>query len=117
MEAISVGSEPRKVEVMTEAYARGKESDSAFGQMLAEKRAHAGLTLPQLAALSRLPIDLLEGIEYQGQPVSSFDVCEKIAQAINAHRALGLTARELWQAALTDKAARSSGAANTGSLR
>ena len=91
---------------------------SSFAQMLAEKRAQAGLSLPQLAAMSRLPLDLLEGLELRGQAVPGFEICAKIAQALNSRHTQGLmVARDLWQAALTDKAATPGRVATTGSLR
>lgn len=91
---------------------------SSFAQMLAEKRAQAGLSLPQLAAMSRLPLDLLESIEFRGQAVPGFEVCAQIAQALNSRQTQGLmVARDLWQAALTDKAATLSRAAYAGSPR
>lgn len=91
---------------------------SSFAQMLAERRAQVGLSLPQLAAMSRLPLDLLESIELRGQAVPGFEVCAKIAQALNSRHTQGLmVARDLWQAALMDKAATVGRVTATGSLR
>lgn len=91
---------------------------SSFAQMLAEKRMQAGLSLPQLAAMSRLPLDLLESIELRGQTVPGFEVCAKIAQALNSRHTQGLmVARDLWQAAQMDKAATVGRVMVTGSLR
>ena len=77
---------------------------SNTGKLIAEKRMDAGLSLPRLAAMTRLPLDLLEGIECREQNVPSFEACEKIALAINIAQAQSLTPQELWQATLMDQA-------------
>ncbi len=68
--------------------------------------------------MSRLPLDLLESIELRGQAVPGFEVCAKLAQALNSRHTQGLmVARDLWQAAQTDKAATLGRVTTTGSLR
>ena len=71
----------------------------SFGQLLTERRTEAGLSLPELASLTRLPLDLLAAWERDEQPAPSFDVCYKIAAAINSRRLHGFLVQDLWQAA------------------
>lgn len=102
---------------MEDAHFHGRTRGSLFGRLLAEKRLNAGLTLTELAELSRLPLRLLEELEYEGCEVPSFDVCYKIAEAINAKKQQGFVTQDLWQAASMDKAARMDRSANSGHLR
>jgi transcriptional regulator with XRE-family HTH domain len=75
-----------------------------FSQLLAEKRMQAGLSLLELADLARLPVSLLEDLEHAEQS-PSFDVCYKIASAINSRRRQSFLIQDLWQAASRDRAA------------
>ena len=102
---------------MEDAQLHGKTRSSLFGQLLAEKRLKAGITLSELATLSRLPLRLLEELEDEGREVPSFDVCYKIAAAINSKKMQGFMIQDLWQAASMDRAARLDRSLNTGSLR
>ena len=102
---------------MEDAHFHGRTRCSLFGRLLAEKRLQAGLTLTELAELSRLPLRLLEELEYEGREVPSFDVCYKIAEAINSKKRQGFVTQDLWQAASMDKAARIDRSASTGRLR
>jgi transcriptional regulator with XRE-family HTH domain len=102
---------------MEDAYPSGKTRCSLFGQLLAEKRLTAGLTLKELAELSHLPLRLLEELEYEGREVPSFDVCYKIAEAINSKKRQGFVTQDLWQAASMDKAAMMDRSVNSGHLR
>lgn len=77
------------------------ERGSLFSQLLFEKRAAAGLTLADLAELAHLPLSLLESLESGGRETPSFDVCYKIAQALNARHQRGFVINDLWQAAAT----------------
>lgn len=79
---------------------------SLFSQVLAEKRSKAGLTLSDLADLTRLPLSLLEDLESEGQATPSFDVCYKIGQAINSRQMQGFMIQDLWQAASMDRNAK-----------
>ena len=80
-----------------------KLSKSQFSQVLAEKRKKAGLTLSDLADLTRLPLGLLETLESEGREIPSFDVCYKIGQAINSRCMQGFMIQDLWQAAAIDR--------------
>lgn len=80
-----------------------KERHSLFSHMLTEKRRAAGLTLAELAELTRLPLLLLENLEASGQPTPSFDVCYKIAQALNSRHKCGFVIHDLWQAATMNR--------------
>jgi transcriptional regulator with XRE-family HTH domain len=102
---------------MEKAPSQPKARSSIFGQLLAEKRAKAGLSLQELATLTRLPLSLLEGLEREGREVPSFDVCYKIAQAINSRQMQGFVVQDLWQAASMDKAALHSRASNSSRLQ
>lgn len=79
---------------------------SLFGQLMAEKRTQAGLSLADLADLTRLPLSLLEDLEAAGRAVPSFDICYKIGQAINSRRMQGFMIQDLWEAASIDRTAR-----------
>ena len=79
---------------------------SLFSQVLVEKRTKAGLTLKDLADLTRLPLEMLEALETDGRLVPSFDICYKIGQAINSRRMQGFMIQDLWQAAAMDRTAR-----------
>jgi transcriptional regulator with XRE-family HTH domain len=70
-----------------------------FSRLLAEKRTEARLTLVELSELTRLPLLLLENLESGGQATASFDVCYKIAQALNSRGQRGFVIHDLWQAA------------------
>ena len=80
-----------------------KLSKTQFSQVLAEKRKKAGLSLSDLADLTRLPLGLLETLESEGIEVPSFDVCYKIGQAINSRCMQGFMIQDLWQAAIIDR--------------
>jgi hypothetical protein len=101
---------------MTNGYAQDKVRVSYFGRVLAEKRALAQLSLPELASLARLPLDLLQGLEYYGREVPDFEICFRIARAINARRTQPLIVKELWEAALLDRAEREHQLVNRGDL-
>lgn len=90
---------------MADLNSQTKVRPSIFGRLLAEKRAKAGLSLADLAALTRLPLALLEEFEREGEEVPSFDICYKIAQAINSRERQGFIVQDLWQAASMDKTA------------
>lgn len=79
-----------------------------FGKLLNYRRSKAGLSLAELAELTRLPCELLNGYEdgSGGQP--TFDTCYKIAMAINSREMQGFTIQELWEAASTDSKIRAS---------
>jgi transcriptional regulator with XRE-family HTH domain len=79
---------------------------SLFSRVLVEKRTNAGLTLSDLADLTRLPLSLLEDLESAGRAVPSFDICYKIGQAINSRRMQGFMIQDLWEAAAIDRTAR-----------
>lgn len=79
---------------------------SLFSQVLVEKRTNAGLTLSDLADLTRLPLSLLEDLECAGRAVPSFDICYKIGQAINSRRMQGFMIQDLWEAAAIDRTAK-----------
>ncbi|HEX4946550.1 MAG TPA: helix-turn-helix transcriptional regulator [Blastocatellia bacterium] len=83
-----------------------KPNYSLFSQVLVEKRTKAGLSLSDLADLSRLPLSLLEDLESTGRSVPSFDICYKIGQAINSRRMQGFMIQDLWEAATIDRTAR-----------
>lgn len=91
---------------MQQATFPNKINYSLFSQVLVEKRTKAGLTLSDLADLSRLPLSLLEDLESAQRTVPSFDICYKIGQAINARRMQGFMIQDLWEAATIDRAAR-----------
>ncbi|HYE73470.1 MAG TPA: helix-turn-helix domain-containing protein [Blastocatellia bacterium] len=76
-----------------------KGRNSFFSQMLSEKREAAGLSLSDLAEMTRLPLSLLERLEADAQASPSFDECYKIAQALNARRPSGFMIQDLWRAA------------------
>jgi transcriptional regulator with XRE-family HTH domain len=76
-----------------------REQLPLFSRLLAEKRAEARLTLAELSELTRLPLLLLENLESGGQVTASFDVCYKIAQALNSRGQRGFVIHDLWQAA------------------
>jgi predicted transcriptional regulator len=92
-----------------------KTRGSAFGQLLAEKRAKAGLSLAELAELARLPLKQLEAFE-GGTEVPSFDVCYRLAEAINSRHMQGFMIHDLWQAASIDRAAQVSRSGGAGRL-
>ncbi|MBS1812293.1 MAG: hypothetical protein JST84_29275 [Acidobacteria bacterium] len=79
---------------------------SLFSQVLVEKRTKAGLSLSDLADLTRLPLSLLEDLECAGRSVPSFDICYKIGQAINSRRMQGFMIQDLWEAATIDRTAK-----------
>lgn len=83
-----------------------KLQNSLFSQVLSERRSKAGLTLSDLADLTRLPLTLLEDLEAAGQAEPSFDMCYKIGQAINSRQMQGFMIQDLWQAASMDRNAR-----------
>jgi transcriptional regulator with XRE-family HTH domain len=76
----------------------------SFSQLLLQKRTSAGLSLAELADLACLPLSLLERLEQDEEPVPSFDVCYKIAAAINSRQMQGFLIQDLWQAASRDRA-------------
>lgn len=73
-----------------------------FGRMLSDKRNRAGLSLKELADLSRLPCELLHGYENGSGGQPTFDICYKLAVAINSRAMQGFTIQELWEAASLD---------------
>jgi transcriptional regulator with XRE-family HTH domain len=79
---------------------------SLFSQVLTEKRTKAGLSLSDLADLTRLPLSLLEDLESAVRTVPSFDICYKIGQAINSRCMQGFMIQDLWEAASIDRTAR-----------
>lgn len=83
-----------------------KVNYSLFSQVLVEKRTKAGLSLSDLADLTRLPLSLLEDLEAAGRTTPSFDICYKIGQAINSRRMQGFMIQDLWEAATIDRTAR-----------
>ncbi len=86
----------------TTAFSR-KLNKTQFSQVLAEKRKKAGLSLSDLADLTRLPLGLLETLESEGNEVPSFDICYKIGQAINSRCMQGFMIQDLWQAVTIDR--------------
>ncbi len=86
-----------------EKIAQPKAPVSNFGRLLAEKRSKAGLSLQELAELSGLSLGFLESLECCGQEVPGFDVCYRIAQAINTRQQQGFVVQDLWQAASMDR--------------
>jgi transcriptional regulator with XRE-family HTH domain len=79
-----------------------KLSKTQFSQVLTEKRKKAGLSLSDLADLTRLPLGFLETLESEGE-IPSFDICYKIGQAINSRCMQGFMIQDLWQAATIDR--------------
>lgn len=73
--------------------------NSLFSQLLSEKREAAGLSLADLAEMTRLPIGFLESLEADRQASLSFDACYKIAQALNARLQSSFMIQDLWRAA------------------
>jgi transcriptional regulator with XRE-family HTH domain len=88
-----------------EKISQPKTPVSNFGRLLAEKRSKAGLSLQELAELSGLSLSFLESLECRGQGAPGFDVCYRIAQAINARQQQGFVVQDLWQAASMDRVA------------
>ncbi len=73
-----------------------------FGKMLNDKRTRVGLSLAELSDLTRLPCDLLRNYEEGKGGRPTFDICYKIAIAINSREMQGFTIQELWEAASMD---------------
>jgi transcriptional regulator with XRE-family HTH domain len=73
-----------------------------FGRLLNDKRQKAGISLPELAELTRLPCELLRSYEDGSGGRPTFDTCYKIAIAINSREMQGFTIQELWEAASMD---------------
>jgi transcriptional regulator with XRE-family HTH domain len=99
-----------------EEEAPDQKRGSLFGQLLAERRAKAGISLLELSALTGMPLSLLEAYE-EGRELPSFDTCYKLAQAINSRLRQSFMIQDFWQAASMDRAALVSRAADTGRLR
>ncbi len=87
------------------------KSGTLFGHLLTQKCSKAGLSLSELADLTRLAPGYLEELE-GGLALPNFDVCYKIAQAINSRDQQGFVIQDLWEAASMDKASRLSRAAD-----
>jgi transcriptional regulator with XRE-family HTH domain len=86
---------------------------TVFGLLLARKRSKAGLSLADLADLTRLSLGFLEELEQGVAVPPNFDVCYKIAQAINSRVQQGFVLQDLWEAAALDKLSRISRAAES----
>jgi transcriptional regulator with XRE-family HTH domain len=89
------------------------KSGTLFGCLLAQKRSKAGLSLAELAELTRLSPGYLEELEKGGAASPNFDVCYKIAQAINSRAQQGFVLQDLWEAASMDRLSRMSRAADS----
>ncbi len=74
-----------------------------FGQLLAQKRQEARLSISELAVMSGVAEVSLETWE-QGEGESpNFDACYKIGLAITAKSGQGFVVQDLWQALRSDK--------------
>jgi len=74
-----------------------------FGQLLAQKRREAHLSIPELSVMSGVNEARLEAWE-QGEGESpNFDMCYKIGMAISSRSGQGFVLRDLWQALRADK--------------
>jgi transcriptional regulator with XRE-family HTH domain len=74
-----------------------------FGQLLAQKRKDAHLSITELAKMSGITESRLEAWE-QGEGESpNFDACYKIGQIITAKSGQGFVVQDLWQALRSDK--------------
>lgn len=91
---------------------QNRQSGTLFGHLLTQKCSKAGLSLSDLADLTRLAPGYLEELE-RGAALPNFDVCYKIAQAINSRDQQGFVIQDLWEAASLDKLSRMSRAADS----
>lgn len=76
-----------------------------FGQLLAQKRREAHLSIPELSVMSGVNEASLEAWEQgQGEGESpNFDMCYKIGMAISSRSGQGFVFQDLWQALRSDK--------------
>lgn len=81
---------------------------TVFGRLLRQKLERAALSLTELAAMTRLSADYLEDLANGVAPSPNFDVCYKIAQAINSRSQQGFVVQDLWEAATLDKLSKAS---------
>jgi transcriptional regulator with XRE-family HTH domain len=74
-----------------------------FGQLLAQKRKEAQLSIPELSTITGVNEDHLVAWE-QGEGESpNFDMCYKIGMAISSRSGQGFVLQDLWQALRADK--------------
>ncbi|MFN0119356.1 MAG: helix-turn-helix domain-containing protein [Blastocatellia bacterium] len=78
-------------------------SGTIFGRLLEQKRRKAGMSLADLALLTRLPLATLENLESGAAAAPGFDVCYRIGQAINSRAQQGFVVQDLWEASAIDK--------------
>lgn len=83
--------------------ARSALSLTCFGRTLLEKRSSAGITLTELAAQMQMPLAFLEELERGSSIIPTFDLCYRLAQAINSRSRHGFLVQDLWQAASLDR--------------
>lgn len=97
---------------MNSLESKSNKTGTLFGDLLIRKRNAAGLTLVELAELTRLSATYLEELELGSADAPNFDVCYKIAQAINSRRQQGFLVQDFWEAAALDRLTRRSRAAD-----
>ncbi len=102
---------------MEELNSKPRNYGTIFGQLLAQKRSKAGLSLSDLADLTGLSLGFLEDLEKGGAASPNFDVCYKIARAINSRVQQGFVVQDLWEAAAVDKLSAISRAADSRNRR
>ena len=102
---------------MEELNSKPRNYGTIFGRLLAQKRSKAGLSLPDLADLTGLSLGFLEDLEKGGAASPNFDVCYKIARAINSRVQQGFVVQDLWEAAAVDKLSAISRAADSRNRR
>jgi transcriptional regulator with XRE-family HTH domain len=83
--------------------ARSALSLTCFGRTLIEKRSGAGITLTELSAQIQVPVSFLEELERGTSITPGFDLCYRLAQAINTRSRQGFLVQDLWQAACLDR--------------
>ncbi len=74
-----------------------------FGQLLAQKRLEAQLSIPELALLAGLTEARLEAFEQGSGDLPNFDTCYRLGQALSSRSGQMFVLQDLWQALRADK--------------
>ena len=74
-----------------------------FGQLLEQKRKAAGMTVEELATMSKLTVARLQEMEQGRGEMPSFDTCYRLGQAITSRSGQMFVTQDLWLALRGDK--------------
>lgn len=81
----------------------GRTMLKKFGQLLAQKRSEAKLSISELASLSGLSESRLEAMEEGSGDLPNFDTCYRLGQIISSRSGQMFVLQDLWQALRADK--------------